>query len=321
MIRLSELSHVEAREKLRGGLPAFVLVNPVEYHGPHLPLRTDAIISFGLMSDLAERLGGAPILGADLEVGVEPVPGPGTRSVSFETVCSLAADTVDALIDLGAKGLVLMTFHGSPLHSVALSDAVARARARGVPAIAPLNLLMTRLRDMMPSDLEGFREAVGRASDPRRAEALLSELPTDYHAGFFETSLVLHYSPSSVASFHSRLRPCPPIRPVPRLERWSRRTTGALSRELKFAALGLGWYQLDPFPGYTGQPAMATASAGESFARALTDLFEAPTRKVLREGAEPPAPIMEWTRTLTLRGRIQGIPKVRPAPLEALLLD
>ena len=37
----------------------FVPVNPVEYHGPHLSLHNDAVITRGVARDLHAALGGA----------------------------------------------------------------------------------------------------------------------------------------------------------------------------------------------------------------------------------------------------------------------
>ena len=78
MIRLFDLPHSEARRLLSSGAPVFLPVNPVEYHGPHLSLHNDRLISAGLMRDLHAGLAMKydwPLLVADdLEVGVEPAP-------------------------------------------------------------------------------------------------------------------------------------------------------------------------------------------------------------------------------------------------------
>ncbi len=82
-----------ASAALARGVPAFVLVNPIEYHGPHLSLRNDHLVSMGLAKDLhaflrarsGERDDGLfPFLPTrDLDVGVEPASGPGSVPVSF----------------------------------------------------------------------------------------------------------------------------------------------------------------------------------------------------------------------------------------------
>lgn len=314
--RLFDLPHDTAKALLSSGVPVYLPVNPVEYHGSHLPLHTDHLISVGLIRDLHAAL--APdrplLVASDLEVGVDPVPGPGTRAVPFRAVRALVVRACHALADLGAKRVVLMTFHGSPLHSIALEAGVRALRARGVPAIAPLNLLLARMLEIGDEDLETFRPAVEHIADREVQDTLLAELPHDYHAGFFETSLVLHYAAESVARGYDRVPSCPSPRPDP-VSLAAARAAGALgakrlARDLGFAARGLGWYALRPFPGYTGRPQHATPSAGAFFARQIVEQYTERARAVLFEGAEPPPPIMRWTAWVTIGGRLGGIPAV-----------
>jgi len=84
VISLLDIPHQEARRLVKSGAPVYLTVNPVEYHGPHLSLHNDRLISIGLVREVHERLAEKHdwplLLGADLEVGVEPCPGPGTCS-------------------------------------------------------------------------------------------------------------------------------------------------------------------------------------------------------------------------------------------------
>src|SRR5207344_2552930 len=95
---------------------------------------------------------------------------------------------------------------------------------------------------------------------------LLELIPVDFHAGFFETSMTLHYAPASVAADHVRLPPCPalPLDPVlARLERAARAVGRTrLADELLLAARSQGWGSLRPFPGYTSSPHRASAATG-----------------------------------------------------------
>lgn len=318
-----DLSHAEARRLLATGAPVFVPVNPVEYHGPHLSLHNDALISAGLIRDLHASLATLrpdwPLLAvADLEVGVEPTPGPGSRPVSFPVVRRLVEGTCRTLVELGAKGIVLVTFHGNPLHGLALDAGVRLSARRGVPAIAPLHLL---LAEMLVADGRDYAEAVGHVPDAAEREAMLGSLPLDFHAGFFETSLSLHYAPDSVHARYRDLPPCPTPTPDGAMLRASRAASalGAtrLARELSLGAAATGWTRLRPFPAYTGRPHRATATSGAYFARKILELFLPAVRGVLLEGAAPPQPIMSWLATVTLGGRI-GSPTV---PLSEILVE
>src|SRR5258706_840140 len=119
MISLLDVPHQEARRLVRSGAPVYLTINPVEYHGPHLPLHNDRLISLGLLRDLHARLAAHEpdrplLLGADLEIGVEPCPGIGSRHPPLPIPPELVREACPALVELGATRVVLMTFHGSP---------------------------------------------------------------------------------------------------------------------------------------------------------------------------------------------------------------
>jgi hypothetical protein len=77
-----------------------------------------------------------------------------------------------------------------------------------------------------------------------------------------------------------------------------------LAAELEFAAWGLGWYALRPFPAYTGRPALATAPAGAILAEQLVAEGAVLVADVLAGRAASPRPIMGWLPTLTAAGRV-----------------
>lgn len=306
MIDLNDLPHADARRLISSGAPVFVYANPVEYHGPHLPLHNDGLISKGLARDLHARLGAdAPFLvGADLEMGVDPCRGPGTRAFSYEALRDAAVDVAHTLADLGARKLVVMTFHGSPLHEHALEAGCAAFRARGGRALNPMNLLLDLL---VRVDGRRFAPAVAHVDDERERMALLDNIPHDFHAGFFETSLTMHYAPASVSPAHAQLAPCPPLRADPLLARLERaaRLVGRtrLADEFALAAASQGWGSLRPFPGYTGAPHRASPSSGAYFAAQILDLYAPVVDAVLAGRAAAPPPVMPWVLWATLGGR------------------
>lgn len=314
---LFDLPHRQARA-LAAEHPVYLLVNPVEYHGPHLPLHTDQLISMGIARDLHARLSpGAPLLlGGVLEMGVEPVPGPGTVARSLSQVRAAVLAACEGLADLGARRVLIVTFHGAPLHNIALQAGVRRLLARGVRALAPLALVFEEMLAFSPETflpaVAGLPEAQGRA--------LIEGLPQDFHGGFFETSVLLHHCPEAVDPGHVDLPPCAPVaddRLVGALSRLAR-GLGAprLSGELAFAATGLGWYRTRPFRGYTGSPHLARAEAGAFFAEQMAQRGAAAAQAVF-DGAPPPEPILQWLGPLTLGGRLPG-PSV---PAEAFVRE
>lgn len=302
--------HDRARALLATGAPAFLFVNPVEYHGPHLPLYNDRIVSHGLARDLHERLARRhpewPFLVAgDLEAGVEPTRGPGSRHTPFPIVRSLVRESCRALCELGAQRVIILTFHGAPLHNVALEAGVDLCEAMGVRAFSPLNILM---RELLEVDGTRYAEAFAGIEDRAEREAMMRDLRLDFHGGFFETSMTLHYAKDAVSPSYRSLPPCPAITPNANFRRASdiARATGAsqLHRELELVAWAMGWQALDPFPGYTGRPHRASPEAGATFARFITDRFETAAEDVFAGRARSPAPIMSWAAPLTMNGRL-----------------
>ena len=312
MIQLLDLPHQDARRLVRSGAPVYLTINPVEYHGPHLSLHNDRLISLGLVRDLHERLSAGHdwplLLGADLEVGVEPCPGVGTRRTPYPIVRHLVLEACRALAELGAAKVVLMTFHGAPLHNLAIEAGVELLRLGGVRAVSPFNVVLRELLELEPSK---YAEALLHVEDEAERAQMLAALPLDFHAGFFETSMALHYAPESVAPDYKSLPPCADVRPDGKLA-LAAKMAGAfgarrLARELTFAAAGVGWNALRPFPGYTGRPHRATPQAGAVFAREIVSRYVAVTEDVFAGRAESPPPIMRWIGRLSLGGRVGNL--------------
>lgn len=311
---LLDLSNREAREAVAGGAPVFLPVNPVEYHGPHLSLRNDGHVAAGLIGELHARLAVNhpewPLLrAADLDVGADVLPGPGARLVPYGVAVRQIRDAALALADLGARAVVFTTFHGSPLHGHALEEGVKALERRGVRAVSPFNVLLRRhIQGQMNGERQRFEDAFPEASDELRA-ALDQSLHFDLHAGLLETSLTLRYAPETVDPRFRDLPPCPAVTPqAPMLA--AARLAAALGRhelanELRFAAIGLGWHKLDPFPSYTGSPHLASAELGAVFAELVLDHLTPVIEDVLAGRAASPAPIMPWLRAATLGGRLE----------------
>jgi creatinine amidohydrolase len=308
------MPHREARALLAQGTPVYLPVNPVEYHGPHLSLHTDRLISIGIARDVhallaAYRSEWPFALAADLEVGVDPTPGPGTRNTPLARVREAVHEACRALHELGAQVVVAMTWHGAPLHSIAIEPGLAWLRARGVVALNPFN---AAFREFCRLDGRRFERAFDHVKDPAERASMMASLRYDFHAGFFETSLAMHYAPESVSPRVHEVPPCPPIVPDGGLMRASRvaRAMGrdVLADELAMAAHGLGWHALDPFPGYTGRPHLARPEAGAVFAAEIARGYAALIDDVIARRKEAPAPPMRWIATLTFDGRLTPRP-------------
>jgi creatinine amidohydrolase/Fe(II)-dependent formamide hydrolase-like protein len=310
MISLFDQSHTEARRLAKTGATVFLTVNPVEFHGPHLSLHNDRLISLGLARDLHDRLEpDLPFLvGADLEVGVDPCPGPGSRHVPYSVVRCLVVEACRALVELGVKRVVLMTFHGAPLHAHAIEAGVRELRRHGVRAISPFNLLAYEL---LEADAAKYTQILAPVEDLEERARLAEDFAHDFHAGFGETSMTLHYAPESVSPDYTKLPPCPKVAPprsVLTLANLAAKMGNTrLAGELGFAASGMGWYALRPFPGYTGRPHSANAKSGKAFAEVMVDRFAECACEVFAGRATSPEPIMQWVMLATLGGRVGAL--------------
>lgn len=313
MISLFDLPHLEAKRLVATGAPVYLGVNPVEYHGPHLSLHNDKLISEGLSKELYEALKEThpdwPFLVATgLELGVEPAPGPGSRESSYWLVRRAVLDSCRALAELGVRRVLLMTFHGSPLHNLALEAGAEWLRAHGILALAPLHLILQEMLTLEPSQYE---EAVSHIEDRAVREEVLSGLALDFHGGFFETSLALYYAPDSVLARYRELPPCQRLVPEEaflQASRWAERLgQRRLSRELYFAAYAAGWYKVEPFPGYTSWPSLASEGAGRFFAKKIIERYTESALAVFEQNAPPPLPVMRWILPLTAGGVLFGM--------------
>jgi hypothetical protein len=86
---------------------------------------------------------------------------------------------------------------------------------------------------------------------------------------------------------------------------WARRAgREELALEMEFVAHATPWYELRPFPGYTGMPALATAEAGSFLARHLVNEAVGPMERALSGEIPFLRPPLMWVPPLTLYGRV-----------------
>ena len=309
-IDLSSIPQADAKSLLASGVPVYLLVNPVEFHGPHLPLGNDHNLSLCVSHELHAHLQKAHpdwpfVLATPLHIGTDAAPGHGSVNVHFQTVRKLVLESCRALEVLGARRVLIMTFHGSPFHGAALQAGVRYLRSRGIASISPFNLVMREVVDYRPGK---FEDPFKPIQDPKIRAQISRELAEDFHAGFFETSLALHYCPETVSPVYRDLPGCPTVH-----QSWFFRALSIIGRALglsRFAAearlvsLAISWSKLKPFPGYTGFPHLANAQSGKAFAQIVLDSYIPHVEEALDGSHSGVDPMMGWLLPLTLQGRI-----------------
>ncbi len=303
--------HSVARKLVGSGAPVYVTVDPIEYHGPHLSLHNDSAISQGFVREMHTRLQAENdwpfLLGGAVDAGADPVPGPGTRPVAPNEVFRRAWDAVRSVVELGAKRVVLMTFHGSPRHVHAVFRCIRKLERMGIQAFFPTVVLY---RTVVDPDVERLRGVFDRIGDEGVRRQLLERPSCDFHAGFLETSAALHWAPETV-NRHDLTPPCPQFEP----DRWLSLAARAahkagkvqLGKELRFLSEALGWYRVRPFPGYSGWPHLANPEAGELIARELVGQAVALAGGVFDGSQRAPAPILGWTTGGRLAGWVNSM--------------
>lgn len=235
---------------------ATVLVQPIgaiEHHGPHLPLRTDALVAEAVATAGVERAVAAGLdvwLLPTLSVGKsdEHAWAPGTLWLSADTLLAVLRDLGRSVVATGARKLVFVNGHGGNAALLQVANRELR-RLFGLQTFT------------MPAGLQHAGRGVDGEPDERGF---------GIHAGWAETSVVLHLAPDLVdpAAF-------------------ARNVPDGLA---DFALLGFnarpvtfGWLSDDFGPtGVIGDPTGASAAAGARMVEEATAFVAAALGEVAR---------------------------------------
>ncbi|MGH2459782.1 MAG: creatininase family protein [Chloroflexota bacterium] len=230
------------REQIRAIAPSTTVLLPtaaIEQHGPHLPIVTDTLVCTTVCQRAAENAM------ADTPVTVAPpvhfgsshhhFPYPGVLSLTNSTFIEIVKETCDSLAKSGFRRIVIVNGHGG-------NDEAIRVAARDVALALPISIAAASYWTIAWSALveEGKANEVG-------------QLPG--HAGAFETSLVLALRPDLVdrASLPSSLAE-PPFRADARHQ----------------PTVIRAGHSLGDGPGYTDNPANASAEHGMRFLKIIS---------------------------------------------------
>ena len=137
VLKLEELTYREI-DRLDRSRSVFMLTfGNLEVHGPHLPVGSDYFQAIAFRDGVVEHLSKAhpdytfvivPVVPLG-EGGANDVVGQpehvGTFSVRFETLRDVAIDLGSAIAQQGFGTILLVHYHGRPLHSVAFNDAAS----------------------------------------------------------------------------------------------------------------------------------------------------------------------------------------------------
>jgi len=169
----------QVRDYLACRQSILVPIGVTEQHGYHLPLSTDSLIATHLARRAAQRLGMlvAPTFTHSFSGGSLP----GTINFSPAVMSLAMGDLLSSLAAQGFRNFYLFVCHGGSENLRALQDAL-HLLLRGNPAFREVLVALLPVWQLCSPGTgyqQGFREQ-------------------DWHAGWLETSLVMHLEPELV---------------------------------------------------------------------------------------------------------------------------
>ena len=240
---LAEMTWPEVTEALSETDTAIVSVSSTEQHGPHLPVKTDAVIGYELCKRSVKRLfeetGIRIVIAPPIHFGMSlhHMSFPGTVSLKPETLIEVLVDVCWSLTHYGFRKIVIVNSHGG---NRTVLDAVARRLYDNTDAMIFVTSGIRHVDDELNEAKKILKAGPGGSS----------------HAGETETSVMM------ALGEHVRLEkipknPIPPRFPMPDYVGWG---------TAKFTGVNFtGNWNTEELSddGYLGDPTKASKETGE----------------------------------------------------------
>jgi creatinine amidohydrolase len=220
---LSQLSSPRLLELAQAGAVVVLPISPIEEHGPHLPMGTDAMHAefFAQMAAgvIRERSPETPVVIAPLvPLGTHVYRFMGSIFIRQRVIRDLVVDYGRSLAAAGFARFLIVSAHGGPKHMVALDEAATLLTLRH--RIRTVNLTSSIIFRFLRGDLI---DRISAACKRPLTDDERDVLKMDYHAGWWETSMMLWLRPELVDSSFENLpdalipvwkaRPKSPLKP------------------------------------------------------------------------------------------------------------
>jgi creatinine amidohydrolase len=237
-----KMTVAEMRAALQETRTVLVPIGVTEQHGYHLTLDTDSQTAWQVCVRAAAQTGS--LVAPTLTYGYSGGELPGTINIDYHVVGLLIGEIIRALAANGLQNIVLVMGHGGTEHNRATQEA-AELFVRQHPEYADRNVAILRFWQ----DSELCRAAFDDG---------------DFHAGYFETGLMMYWAPDDV-------RPGEPALDAPELvammrqdpDNYQSRTSNVDHPDV-IRRVG---QKPEIMVGVMGDPAQASAELGERVAR------------------------------------------------------
>ncbi len=248
--RLEELRSPQLAALASGNAVVILPISPLEEHGPHLPLGTDTI-NAEFFADMAARL--VTEIEPETQVILAPLIPLGTHVYRFmgsifirqRVIRDLVIDYGRSLAAAGFRRFLIVSAHGGPGHMVALDEAATELTR--FYRIRTINLTSTIIYRFLTGD---FHDRIAAATGRQFTLEERQALSMDYHAGWWETAMILWRRPHLVDESYRDL-------PDALVPRWKLRPKSPMK-----APAGQG---------YLGAPARADSEFAEASLTVLTE--------------------------------------------------
>lgn len=294
-LTMDELAEIDPQKTV-----CFMVVSPLEAHGPHLPLGTDVLVAekiqeryMDLFLDLAPDWN--RICMPNLALGSDPLERMGSVALPAPVLEKVLYSTAQSLARWGFSYLIIADNHGGPRHLLACEAAARRAyKKHGFFLINPFARIFSCM----------LRRDKGFLSSTSLDKGCCGDL-SDVHAGTNETSLMMALHPEEINPSYKELpQNSPPASGglfvfMARILRGLGRKK--LAQELETVGSIAAWSGQKELPAYIGTPQEASKEAGEEMLNAhLQEARKIFSRAIAQEAVplQPPLWPLRFLRRL-----------------------
>ncbi len=178
---LADSTFEDVKKYLKQDKSIIIPFGAVEVHGKHLPILTDVYAVEGIIKKAKEiGLGTmvAPTLYYTIARLLEVLPG--TISLDFEPWKNYIKNILEKFCETGFEKFYLITFHGDPVHKMALREAAHELEK----VFNKVEFIGVSLWSLI--------------TEEAKKRKIIKDKISEWHAGEIETSLMLYLKPETV---------------------------------------------------------------------------------------------------------------------------